>query len=86
VHARKFHKAIIEKGPRALFGVGQRFEVTPLNEASPCAEEWLELRVQSNDKAVQGAKLSLGEDGPPAMTDTRGLAKIQVAMGTNHIR
>lgn len=86
IHARKFHKTVIDWNALTQRDIGQMFEVTPLQGKAPEAGQWLELRVQLNDKPLQGARLSLGENGTPAVTDTRGLAKIQVAKGTNHIQ
>lgn len=86
VHARKFHKTVIAWNAQTQRDIGQMFEVTPLQGKTPQAAQWLELRVQLEGKPLQGARLSLGENGPPAITDANGLARLQVQGGTNQIQ
>ncbi len=86
VHARKFHKTVIVWNALTQRDIGQLFEVTPQQGRAPHAGDWLELQVQLQGKPLAGARVSLGEMGPPAITDARGLAKIQTASGTNHVQ
>ena len=85
VHARKFHKTIIDWNALTQRDIGQMFEVTPVQGKPPQAGQWLTFRVQLNGKPLQGARLSVGENGPHALTDALGLARLQVTKGTNHI-
>ncbi|WP_159916612.1 DUF4198 domain-containing protein [Pantoea sp. 18069] len=86
VHARKFHKTVIVWNALTQRDIGQTFEVTPLQGRAPHAGDWLELQVQLQGKPLAGARLRLGENGPEAMTDAQGRAKIQTTRGTNHVQ
>lgn len=86
VHARKFHKTVIVWNALTQRDIGQAFEVTPQQGRAPHAGDRLELKVQLQGKPLAGARVSLGENGPAAITDGRGLASIQTARGTNHIQ
>ncbi|MGN1057324.1 MAG: DUF4198 domain-containing protein [Comamonas sp.] len=86
VHALKFHKTIIVWNGLTQRDLGQQFEVTPLQGKTPHAGDWLELKVQLNGHPLQGARVSVGEKGTPAITDAKGLVKVQVQKGTNYIQ
>jgi len=86
VHALKFHKTIIAWNGLTQRDLGQQFEVTPLQGKTPHAGDWLELKVQLNGKPLQGARVSVGEKGMPAISDAKGVARVQVQKGTNYIQ
>jgi len=86
VHARKFHKTVIVWNALTQRDIGQAFEVTPLQGRAPHAGDWLEVQVQLQGQPLAGATVSLGENGPPAVTDAKGHARIQTARGTNHVQ
>ena len=86
VHARKFHKTVVVWNALTQRVLGQDFEVTPLQGRAPHAGDWLELQVRLHGQPLAGASVRLGENGPVAMTDARGQARIQTARGTNHMQ
>ena len=86
VHARKFHKTVIVWNALTQRDIGQAFEITPQQGRTPHAGDWLELQVQLQGKPLAGARVSLGEDGPPATTDAQGRVRIQTVRGTNHVQ
>lgn len=86
VHALKFHKTIIAWNGLTQRNLGQQFEVTPLQGKTPHAGDWLELKVQLNGQSLQGARVSVGEKGAPAISDAKGLVKVQVQKGANYIQ
>ena len=86
VHALKFHKTIITWNALTQRDLGQTFEVTPLQGRTPHAGDWLALKVQLHGKPLQGARVSVGEKGEAAISDAKGLVKVQVQKGTNHIQ
>ena len=86
VHARKFHKTVVVWNALTQRVLGQDFEVTPLQGRAPHAGDWLELQVQLHGRPLAGASVRLGESGSIAMTDAKGLARIQTRRGTNHVQ
>lgn len=86
VHARKFHKTVIVWNALTQRDIGQAFEITPQQGRAPHAGDWLELQVQLQGKPLAGARVSLGENGPPATTDAQGRARLQTVRGTNHVQ
>ena len=86
VHARKFHKTVIVWNALTQRDLGQDFEVTPLQGRAPHAGDMLELQVQLQGRPLAGASVRLGENGPEAMTDAKGRARIQTTRGTNHVQ
>lgn len=86
VHARKFHKTVIVWNALTQRDIGQEFEVTPLQGQAPHAGDSLTLQVQLQGKPLAGARMSLGENGPPALTDAQGRATLQTVRGTNHVQ
>lgn len=86
VHARKFHKTVVVWNALTQRVLGQDFEVTPLQGRAPHAGDWLELQVRLHGQPLAGASVRLGENGPVAMTDGQGQARIQTRRGTNHVQ
>ena len=86
VHARKFHKTVIVWNALTQRALGQDFEVTPLQGGAPHAGDWLELQVQLHGQPLAGANLRLGENGPMAITNSQGRARIQTTRGSNHVQ
>lgn len=86
VHARKFHKTVIVWNALTQRVLGQDFEVMPLQGRAPHAGDWLELQVQLQGQPLAGASVRLGENGPQAITDSAGRARIQTTRGTNHVQ
>ncbi|MEG2631293.1 MAG: DUF4198 domain-containing protein [Comamonas sp.] len=86
VHARKFHKTVIVWNALTQRVLGQDFEVTPLQGRAPHAGDWLELQVQLHGQPLAGASVRLGENGPQAITDSAGRARIQTTRGSNHVQ
>lgn len=86
VHARKFHKTIIVWNALTQRDIGQAFEVSPRQGRAPHAGERLPLQVQLHGQPLAGATVTLGENGPPAVTDAQGHASLQTVRGTNHVQ
>lgn len=86
VHARKFHKTVVVWNALTQRVLGQDFEVTPLQGRAPHTGDWLALQVQLHGQPLAGASVRLGENGPVAMTDALGQARIQTRRGTNHVQ
>lgn len=86
VHASKFHKTVVVWNALTQRELGQDFEVTPLQGRAPHAGDMLVLQVQLQGRPLAGASVRLGESGPVAMTDAKGLASIQAVRGSNHVQ
>jgi nickel transport protein len=86
VHARKFHKTVVVWNALTQRELGQDFEVTPRQGRAPHAGEMLVLQVRLQGQPLAGASVRLGENGPVAMTDAKGLASIQAVRGSNHVQ
>ncbi len=86
VHARKFHKTVIVWNALTQRDIGQAFEITPQQGRAPHAGDWLELQVQLQGRPLAGARVRLGENGPPATTDAQGRVRLQTVRGTNHVQ
>ena len=83
VHARKFHKTVVQWGAVMQKPLGQMFEVVPLAGQAPHAGQPLKVQVLLNGKPLTGARLSWGENGAPTLSDAQGLASLTPAAGTN---
>lgn len=83
VHARKFHKTVVQWGAVMQKPLGQMFEVVPQQGQAPHAGQPLRLQVLLNGKPLAGARLSWGESGAPTLSDAQGMASVTPAAGTN---
>ena len=86
VHARKFHKTVVQWGAVMQKPLGQMFEVVPLQGQAPHAGQPLRLQVLLDGKPQAGVRLSWGENGSPAMTDAQGQALMTPAAGNNTLQ
>lgn len=86
VHARKFHKTVVQWGAVMQKPLGQMFEVVPLQGQAPHAGQPLRLQVLLDGKPQAGVRLSWGENGSPAMTDAQGQAVMTPAAGNNTLQ
>lgn len=86
VHALKFHKTIITWNGLTQRVIDQQFELVPQQGKAPHAGDWLDIQVRLNGHPFQGARVSLGESGPAAISDAQGLVKIRTTKGINHIQ
>lgn len=86
VHARKFHKTVVQWGAVMQKPLGQMFEVVPLQGQTPHAGQPLRLQVLLDGKPQAGVRLSWGENGSPAMTDAQGQALMTPAAGNNTLQ
>lgn len=86
VHARKFHKTVVQWGAVTQKPLGQMFEVVPLQGQSPHAGQPLKLLVLLHGKPQPGVRLSWGERGSPTMTDAQGQASMTPAVGSNTLQ
>ena len=83
VHARKFHKTVVQWGAVLQKPLGQMFEVVPQQGQSPHAGQPFKVQVLLNGKPLAGARLSWGESGSPVLSDAQGMASVTPAAGTN---
>lgn len=83
VHARKFHKTVVQWGAVMQKPLGQMFEVVPQAGQAPHAGQPLTVQVLLNAKPLAGARLSWGENGAPTLSDAQGMATLIPAAGTN---
>lgn len=83
VHARKFHKTVVQWGAVMQKPLGQIFEVVPLAGQAPHAGQPLKVQVLLNAKPLAGARLSWGESGAPTLSDAQGMATVTPTAGTN---
>jgi nickel transport protein len=65
--------------------VGQAFEVTPLDAATPMAGQPMRVRVTLNGRPLAGARLGHGEEGEAALTDAEGVASFTPVKGSNRL-
>ena len=86
VHARKFHKTVVQWGAVLQKPLGQMFEVVPQQGLAPHAGQPLRLQVLLNGKPQAGVRLSWGESGAPTMTDAQGLALMTPMAGNNTLQ
>ncbi|ARU03420.1 cobalt transporter [Comamonas serinivorans] len=86
VHARKFHKTVVQWGALLQRPLGQMFEVVPQQGKAPHAGQALRLLVLLNGKPQPGVRLSWGEHGSPVSTDAQGLATVVPTAGTNTLQ
>lgn len=86
VHARKFHKTVVQWGALMQKPLGQLFEVVPQQGKAPHAGEPLRLQVLLNGKPQAGVRLSWGEHGSPVTSDAQGMATVVPAPGTNSLQ
>lgn len=86
VHALKFHKTIITWNALTQRALGQQFELVLHQGQAPHAGDWLDIEVRLNGQPLPGARVSLGESGPAALSDAKGRVKMQTVQGVNHIQ
>lgn len=86
VHARKFHKTVVQWGAVMQKPLGQLFELVPQQGFAPHAGEPLKLLVLLNGKPRPGVRLSWGESGSPVISDAQGFAVVQSKQGDNSLQ
>ena len=86
VHARKFHKTVVQWGAVMQKPLGQMFEVVPQQGSAPHAGQPFKLQVFLNGKPQAGVRLSWGESETPTMTDAQGLAVMTPRAGSNTLQ
>jgi nickel transport protein len=84
-NALKFHKTILSWGPRAAEGLGQPFEVIPLEAGQPVAGEPMGVRVLLHGEPVADVQLGHGEEGDAGVTDADGIASVVPRPGFNRL-
>jgi nickel transport protein len=85
VHARKFHKTVIQWGLIARKELGQTFEIIGTQSKEPQAGQPMKVQVLKNGKPVAGVRLSIGEDGQPVTSGADGTATVTPVEGNNQL-
>lgn len=85
VHARKFHKTVIQWGLIARKELGQAFEIIGTQSKDPQAGQPMKVQVLKDGKPVAGVRLSIGEDGQPVTSAADGTATITPVEGNNQL-
>lgn len=86
VHARKFHKTVVQWGAVLQKPLGQMFELVPLQGRPPQAGQPLKVLVLLDGRPRAGVRLSWGEHGSPVTSDAQGMASVVPAPGTNTLQ
>lgn len=86
VHARKFHKTVVQWGGVMQKPLGQMLEVIPQQGHAPHAGQPLKLQVLFKGQPQAGVRLSWGENGAPTMTDAQGMAVMTPKAGHNTLQ
>ncbi|MGE8320900.1 MAG: DUF4198 domain-containing protein [Comamonas sp.] len=86
VHARKFHKTVVQWGAVMQKPLGQTFELVPQQGRQPQAGQPLKLLVLLDGQPRAGVRLSWGEHGSPVTSDAQGMATVVPAPGTNTLQ
>jgi len=86
-YAVKYHKTVLDWAPLVTKTLGQPFEVVPLSEQQPVANQPLRVRVLQDGKPVAGVRLGHGEEGTAAdpVTDADGIAAFVPKQGFNRL-
>lgn len=85
VHARKFHKTVLQWGLIARKELGQAFEIVGTQSKDPQAGQPMKVQVLKDGKPVAGVRLSIGEDGQPVTSAADGTATITPVEGNNQL-
>ncbi|WP_326544183.1 DUF4198 domain-containing protein [Pseudorhodoferax sp.] len=85
VHAMKFHKTVLQWGLIARKELGQTFEIVGTDAKDPEAGKPLKVKVLKDGKPLAGARLSIGEDGPPVTSAADGTATVLPVEGRNQL-
>lgn len=85
VHARKFHKTVIQWGLIARKELGQAFEIIGTQSKDPQAGQPMKVQVLKDGKPVAGVRLSIGEDGQPVTSAADGTATVIPVEGNNQL-
>ncbi|CAM4351861.1 DUF4198 domain-containing protein [Comamonas aquatilis] len=86
VHARKFHKTVVQWGAVLQKPLAQDFEIVPLQGRSPHAGQPFQVQVLLHGKPKPGVRVSWGEHGSPTFTDVQGKAQMTPTQGANSLQ